>query len=95
MILEGYLGKIVSACYPEDSLIGKEMLSDFRHTVVARRVAPQEIRYQFAGFAVEVAEGSSIRNNPQSLVFILGDEETVGGGAVHRILLVGKQPLLG
>ena len=25
----------------------------------------------------------------------MGDEETVGGGAVHRILLVGKQPLLG
>ena len=28
MVLEGYLGKIVAACYPEDSLIGKEMLSD-------------------------------------------------------------------
>ena len=64
MVLEGYLGKIVGACYPEDSLIGKEMLSDRRYTVVARRVAPQEIRYQFAGFAVEVAEGSSIRHNP-------------------------------
>ena len=95
MILEGYLGEIVGSCYPEDTLVGKEMLANYRHTVVARRVAPQEIRYQFAGFAVEVAEGSSIRNNPQSLVFILGDEETVGGGAVHRILLVGKQPLLG
>ena len=35
MVLEGYLGKIEAACYPEDSLIGKEMLSDRRHTVVA------------------------------------------------------------
>ena len=64
MILESYLSKIVGACYPEDSLVGKEMLSDFRHTIVARRVAPQEIRYQFACLAVEVAEGTSIRHNP-------------------------------
>ena len=95
MALEGYLGKVVGACYPEDSLVGEEMLSDFRHTVVARRVAPQEIRYQFAGFAVEVAEGSSIWNNPQGLVLVLSDKEFVGCRAIHWILLVGKQPLLG
>ena len=35
MILEGYLGKIVGACNPEDALVGKEMLSNRRHTVVA------------------------------------------------------------
>ena len=64
MVLECYLGEIVGTCYPEDTLIGKKMLADYRNTVVARRVAPQEIRYQFAGFAVEVAEGSSIRHNP-------------------------------
>ena len=35
MVLEGYLGKVVGACYPEDALVGKEMLADNRHTVVA------------------------------------------------------------
>lgn len=95
MVLEGYLSKVVGACYPEDSLVGKEMLADYGHTEVARRITPQEIGYQFACLAVEVAECSSIRHNPQSLAFILGDEEAVGCGAIHWILLVGKQLLLG
>lgn len=95
MVLEGYLGKVVGACYPEDSLVGKEMLADYGHTEVARRITPQEIGYQFACLAVEVAEGSSIRHNPQGLVLVLCNEEFVGCGAVHRILLIGKQPLLG
>jgi len=35
MILEGYLGEIVGSCYPEDTLVGKEMLANYRYTVVA------------------------------------------------------------
>lgn len=60
MVLEGYLGKIVAACYPEDSLIGKKMLSDCRHTVVARRVAHSGDKVPVCRLCGQVAEGSSI-----------------------------------
>lgn len=44
--------------------------------------------------AVEITEGSSSWHYPEGFVFILCDEIAFAGCTVHRVVLIGKEPLL-